>query len=551
VSPQQKQLPGEQLGETLQTVLAATSSSAPKDLLKTFSEAVRNGQGPLAPRLFFEAVEQSSMAISITDLESRILYANPAFGEVTGHPPAAVIGEKPSILADESTPDTVYASLWTRIQQRKTWSGRLLNRRKNGERYLAELTVVPVLDATGHSTHYLAMHRDVTDLHRLEQQVRNQKALIESVIDAAPLIIAVLDDEGTVVLDNQAYKKLMGDMRGQEPATALLTALRASMGEALDDARAGRQAFAEQVVSYHSRMGQEPRWFSCSGTWFEERDLSADGFFEPRRRIYLLLIADEITALKRRQEETRINALRALAAEEELAAGVREVLNGAIFQIQSPLNVIAAAADMLRRRRTGTSEPLRSVLEQALEAGTQALATLKASMPAEIVEPRRPVNLNELLREVLGISTERLLKEGVVVDWYPTSVLPSVLGQERRLRCLFKQLVDNALDAMSGRGCARRELMLTTHLDRDLVQVTVADTGPGIPETLRRRVFEPFFSAKGAHGHHIGMGLAMAQEFVNQHSGTIEIDPDYTAGCCVHVRLPIGRDAEIAEEGRE
>ena len=63
------------------------------------------------------------------------------------------------------------------------------------------------------STHFLGMHRDVTEMHRLEREVRNQKALIESVVDSAPVAIALLDREDRVMLDNHEYKKLMGDLR--------------------------------------------------------------------------------------------------------------------------------------------------------------------------------------------------------------------------------------------------------------------------------------------------------------------------------------------------
>jgi nitrogen fixation negative regulator NifL len=526
------------LSEALEAFLAAPPDGTPAAIIDVVSQALGLREGMLAPGLFFEAVEQSPLAISITDLQARILYANAAFTSVTGYSTSEVVGQYQSLLSDETTPKSVYHALWGKLQERRPWTGRLLNRRKDGARYLADLTVVPVVTAEGQVTHYLAMHRDVSEVHRLEQEVRNQKALIESVVDAAPMVIAVLDDGERVVLDNQAYKKLMGDMRGQEPATALLGALKASMGEVLERHRRRGQGFSEQVVSFHSAVGHAPRWFSCSGTWIQERELGADGFFEPHRREYLLLIATEVTALKRRQEDTRINALRALAAEEELTAGMREVLSGAIFQMQGPLNVIAAAADMLRRRSLAGTEPVRGVLEQALEAGMQALATLKASMPADVDEPRMPVNLNELMRQVLGISTDRLLKEGIVVDWRPTAVLPLVIGQERRLRCLFKQLVDNALDAMCGRGFSRRELGIATSTDGDLVQITITDTGPGIPEALRRKVFEPFFTAKATSGRHVGMGLAMAQELANHHVGTIEIDTEYQEGCRIHVRLP-------------
>lgn len=531
------------LAEALRAFLASPPEGTPSGMIETLGEAVRTGRSLLPPRLFFEAVEQSSIAISIADLNANILYANPVFGRVTGYVPEEVVGKNESILSDKKTPRIVYETLWGRLLQRKPWSGVLVNRRKDGTCYLAELTIAPVLNAAGKTTHYLGMHRDVTEVHRLEQKVRNQKTLIESVVDAAPVVIALLDDAGRVVLDNQAYKKLAGDMRGREPASEFLAALREPLGEDFEKASAGERGFVDYEVSFDPGSSGEPRWFACSGTWFRERDGSADNFFEVRKKCYLLLVAKEITALKRQQEEIRMNALRALLAEEELVQGLRETLAGATYQMQGPVNLIAAAVGMQQRRTKGSddSDPLHPVLRQALAAGQEALDTLRASMPKEMEEPVVPVNLNQLLREVLAISTDRLLAGGVVVEWQPSPMLPALLGREGQLRGMFKQLVDNALDAIDEHGKEARELRMWTKAENGLINVFIEDTGPGIPEELRLKIFEPFFTTKGATGRRAGMGLAMVQEVVNQHAGTIEIDPKYTEGCRVSVQLPISR----------
>ena len=96
----------------------------------------------------------------------------------------------------------------------------LVNRRSDGSRYVADLTITPVVDADGKTSHFLGMHRDVTEVHHLERQVQNQKAMIESVVDAAQVAICLLDEHDHVVLDNQEYKKLIGDL-GREPAATL------------------------------------------------------------------------------------------------------------------------------------------------------------------------------------------------------------------------------------------------------------------------------------------------------------------------------------------
>ncbi|MFP4683413.1 MAG: nitrogen fixation negative regulator NifL [Ectothiorhodospira sp.] len=495
----------------------------------------------LPARLFFEAVEQSSMAISITDARARILYANPAFTRVTGYTAPEVIGCNESILSDRHTPELVYETLWGRLRQLQPWTGRLVNRRRDGSRYLAELSIAPVLDTEGRPSHYLGMHRDITEVHRLEQQVRNQKALIESVVDAEPVAIALLDIGGRVVLDNQEYKKLAGDLRGREPARVFLEALYGdAAGEAdLGALRGDGEGFMDREVRFDPGGGHTARWFSCSGTWITERDAAADAFFEPRRVDYLMLVAKEVTALRRREEEMRVNALRALTAESERVDGMRETLEAATYRMQEPVNLIDAAVQLLRRRRGDEADDaLTKVLNEALDAGRRALQTLEDCIPERREGPAAPVNLNAVLREVLGLFTRRLLAAGVVVEWDPAPVLPPVLGHEEALRGMFKQLLDNALDAVEADGGDRREIRIHTRARDDAVHVEIRDSGPGIPEALRLRIFEPFFSTKGRSGDGAGMGLAMVQEVVNRHAGLLAIDPAPPPGCCVHLQFP-------------
>jgi nitrogen fixation negative regulator NifL len=153
---------------------------------------------------------------------------------------------------------------------------------------------------------------------------------------------------------------------------------------------------------------------------------------------------------------------------------------------------------------------------------------------------RSPVNLNQLLHESLVLLTHRLLSAGIVVDWKPTPVLPTVMGLENRLRAMLKQILENAIDAMNQSGVRKRELRISTWPDAEAIHVCIEDTGPGIAENLRVQAFEPFFTTKNGGGRkHSGMGLTMAQEVINQHLGLISFDPAYREGCRVHIQLPI------------
>jgi nitrogen fixation negative regulator NifL len=491
--------------------------------------------------LFFEVVQQSAIAISITDPKANILYANPAFKRVTGYEPEEIIGKNESLLSDKVTPPLVYETMWGRLMQKKSWNGVLVNRRKDGQRYLADLTIAPVLNSDGEITHFLGMHRNVTELHRLQQDLENQKSLIESVVDSAPVIIALMDASGKLILDNLAYKALAADMRGKEPAMVCLRTIQESMGDQFEKNLYASKGITGQEISFHLPGKSEPRWFSCSVLPFKEKDSSADNFFSSRKEEYLLLLASEITQIKRQQEEVRSNAMRALMAEQELVQSVRETVAGAIFQLQGPLNLIGAAEGMLERRASGVNDdPLMHVLQQALSSGQEALETLSASMPEEPEEAAMPVDINQLIREVLSVSTDRLLARGIVVDWQPTPVLPKLVGRESQLRGMLKQLIDNALDAMDEKSLVRRELNVTTSQPAsDVLQVVIEDSGPGVPEDLKVKVFEPFFSTKGKGGKRAGMGLVMVQQVVNEHNGNITIQTPEKGGCRITLELPL------------
>lgn len=510
------------------------------DLVESFSR-----QGKMLPFfLLIKVVEQVPIAISITDKKANILYINQAFTDTTGYRPAEILGRNESELSAKSTPRQVYYDLWHTITRKKIWRGRLINKNKNGAPYLAELTIAPMQDEQGKITHYIGMHRDITRTHAAEQKLINQKQLIESVINASPVAMVVIDKNDRVVLDNQVYKMMISDLGLTEPVLFFLKLLRQDMGDLWQYAARKERGFVNRELRIEGIDKRGTRWYACSGNWFAEKETGADAFFSGETKDYLLLSFSDITQQRRQQEELHLQNLRTILAEEEQIRSIRETLLGAMHQIRQPLNQISAAINIMSHRNDIQNQPLRELLEQVGTKGEETLETLQRCVP-EIPETAViPVNLNQILHEVVELSSYKLLANGIVIDWRPSSTLPSVLGSENKLRMLFKQLIDNAIEAMNRAGSRERSIAIATHVDNNRVNVSIEDTGPGIHPDQRIKVFQPFYTTRPMGTIKAGMGLVMVQEIVNQHKAGIEIDPNYDQGCRFKIGFPIYRNAK-------
>ena len=286
------------------------------------------------------------------------------------------------------------------------------------------------------------------------------------------------------------------------------------------------------------RVGGRPRWLSVSASVIEIHSDDEENCFNIVQQRGLLLAISDVSSLREEQERSRAAVMQAVLADEERTSAIREGLSAAIFRLEEPMNVMASAVSVLYRRDPLSAE----ALDRALAASREHLELLRQVIPHHAQEIEVHTNLNEVLRDVLEISTQRLLGAGIVVDWNPAITLPPIIGRPLQLCMLFKALVDNAIEAMNIKGWSRRELSISSAVQRECIVITVSDSGPGIPPDSRHKAFEPFFSAKPASGPHIGTGLSRAQQVVADHGGIIDLEESSSGGCLVIVEFRLDGD---------
>jgi len=523
--------------DAIKEFLRAPPEGTPIEIIEAFN--VVGAETVLLPGLFLQTVEQAPVAISITDPNAHILYVNSAFEQLTGYQRDEIIGKKQSVLSCQSTPVEVYQNLWKTIQQRRVWKGKLVNHHKDKREYLAELTISPVLSDDGEISYFLGMHHDITEVHQLEQRLKFQKSLAEAAINVAPMVVAMVGIDRQVLMDNLAYKALLGDFRGIEPASLFVDALEQQINFNFDGNAKKNQEFTNIEVRLEPPGSTLPRWFSCSGVCVTRPDEAAENYFKSTNyeQRYLLLIANEVTLQRRRTNEARLNMIRSNMAEQQMVQTMREAISASIYKLQVPMNVMKAALSM---PGSGNEQcGLRDTLLQALDSSDEAIESLHTAIPRPVSEQFAMVNINAVVHEVITLSTEKLLASGIVVDWRPAPLLPIVPGKANALRRLFKYLIDNAIESVNESGHHDKEIRLDTRADDQELIIEVIDNGVGLPESMRLKVFEPFYCGWKRAAEHSGMGLTMAQEVIINHEGSIEFDANFFGGCRLFVRLPV------------
>lgn len=166
------------------------------------------------------AMDETSI-VSKTDLRGIITYANPRFCEISGYSEAELIGKSHSIIRHPDMPHEIFEEMWHTIQSKKIWRGVIKNRRKNGESYIVDATVIPVLDINGTLLEYVAVRHDITELERSKEELAkhkidyltglpNKTKLLEDLDHAHRPVVFYLNIDDFMKL-NDFYGNRMGD----------------------------------------------------------------------------------------------------------------------------------------------------------------------------------------------------------------------------------------------------------------------------------------------------------------------------------------------------
>jgi len=219
----------------------------------------------------------------------------------------------------------------------------------------------------------------------------------------------------------------------------------------------------------------------------------------------------------------------------EKMAALGQLVSGVAHEVNNPLAAIVGFTDLLLENPAVPEEAkdeLRVILQetQRTRVIVQNLLSFARHMPAQ----REPVRVNSVLRQTLQLRAYDFSNHGVQVIERYEQELPLTIGDPHQLRQVFLNILNNAYDAMEGRGSLR----ISVRRQGTRAEVEIVDYGPGIPVEALPHIFEPFFTTK-AEGAGTGLGLAICHGIVQSHHGSITARNVPGAGAGFLVSLPI------------
>ncbi len=226
-----------------------------------------------------------------------------------------------------------------------------------------------------------------------------------------------------------------------------------------------------------------------------------------------------------------------LLAAERLAA-VGQMVAMIVHDIRGPLTVVRSATEELTREAGSLPvDEIRALAAGALEESERIMRMcselLDATRATQDRSERSPCEIDEWVEDVLATLAETAARQGILIEAQLGSGA-TLWADIERLRRALLNLLYNAFEAMPEGGVVRVE----TLREGDVVSLRVADSGPGIPESIRARIFEPFVTAGKVGG--TGLGLAVVRKIVEDHGGSVAVEKADGGGSRFELRLPIG-----------
>ena len=366
-----------------------------------------------------------------------------------------------------------------------------------------------------------ALERAAQDLQRANRALEERSNTLEAILESIPAGVISFNPQGEITRINSTVERTFG--RAEVKSARRLTDL-FSAEDAREVAKMFRRAGRQGAVTRQIELDLNGRRSSLALTLASIRARHG--------AVGWVLILDDLTDLLRAQK----------------SSAWQEVARRLAHEIKNPLTPIQLSTERIQRliERSDPSRVSPQLVETIAESAALVsgeVATLKTLVDEFSAFARFPVSdpvpssLNAIVEDALNVFDGRLA--GIELRRELADDLPLVQADPPQMKRVVVNIVDNAAEALEGSQIKEIHIRTAFDPEREVVELEIADSGPGISPDAREKLFLPTFSTKGRG---TGLGLAIVSRIVSEHHGWIRVEENHPSGAKFTVELPLGQE---------
>jgi PAS domain S-box-containing protein len=504
-----------------------------KTALKQAQEALRDSEEKL--RLIYASIPDN---VNVIGLDGKIMYCNDAGVRMFGGTSVdQYIGRNGFDFIASSSKEKAFAEFPKIFNQNGGGPDEYKIRRDDGSEFDGEVIATLMRDKDGKPQSIITVIRDITERKHAEEALRASEEMSRSILDNATMGVYLLQDKKFLYV-NPTFEKITGytseELVGREAIDYVHPSDRSTVRiKALENLK------GVSALPYEFRVlrkdGQQ--------IWVIERVASIK--YKGRRAVIASFM--ETTEHKKAQvelerayEELKTAHERMVQTEKLRAMG--EMASGIAHDFNNMLAVILGRTELVMDYvRDDKVKKGIQIIEQAALDAAKTVKRLQGFARIR-VETFDQLDVNQVVKDVLKMVESR---RGELEQTKGISIkveqelgnVGQVSGDAAELREALLNILFNAMDAMPTGG----KLTVKSLQDEDWVQISITDTGMGIPENMKNRIFEPFFTTKASKGS--GLGLSVTYGIIARHGGMLKFDSEVGKGTTFYIRLPLAVEA--------
>jgi PAS domain S-box-containing protein len=402
-------------------------------------------------------------------------------------------------------------------------------KKKNGERITVLLTATAKRDEKGTTIGYEGLNIDITDRKKMEKELKEANDFLINLIESSVDGIIVTKMKGDILIFNKGAENLLG-YKAEEVVGKMNIRSIYQPGiakEVMDKLRSPDFGGVGKLTSFpifHRRKNGE----------LIEGDLSASIIYDEKGNeiasVGIFKDLRERLGIERELQKMQEALLQSekLAAMGRLTSQIAHELNNPIYGIMNTLELLKTEIPPESKRR----RILELSLSEIQRLSEMLRNMLSFSKPEE--EKRRPVKIDELIEGILSVMEKQMRESNIQVETSFDPDIPEVTASTNQMRQVVLNIFKNAKEAMPKGGT----LLVKTSKKDHRVLIHIQDTGIGIPEEIKDKIFDAFFTTK-QKVKGVGLGLSVCYGIIKDHGGEIKVKSEAGKGTTFTISLPV------------